>query len=195
MTSKPPIHPNVITAARLPLAPIAVVCLVQDTTWGYVAALLLSILLEVTDIADGQIARRYNVVTPFGKLFDPFSDAFSRFTMFLGFMAIGVADLWMVMLIFARDSTISFIRSIGAIQSEVIAARASGKVKAVVQGLGTQLIVLALALRAAAPDWALPTELPWITMVVITAVTTASFVDYVVGNLPLLRNAWHDPGT
>ncbi len=194
MTGKPrpPVHPNVITAARLPLAPIAVACMVLDTAGGFVAALVLGILLEITDLADGHVARRYGVVTSFGKLFDPFSDAFSRFTMFLGFFAIGVADLWMIVLIFARDSSVSFFRSVAAVRSVVVAARTSGKVKAVVQGLGTQVILIALVASAGADDRTAAYSVAWWAMLVITVVTTWSFVDYFLGNLPILRAAWND---
>ena len=107
MATKPPIDPNLITLARLPLAPLAVVFLVTDTMWGVVTAAVLALLLELTDLLDGKIARSYGVVTDFGKLFDPFSDAFSRYTLFLGLYAIGVADLWMIMAIFYRDSSVS----------------------------------------------------------------------------------------
>ena len=189
---RPPIHPNVITAGRLPLAPIAVACMVQGTTTGYAAAFALSILLEITDIADGQIARRYGVVTRFGKLFDPFSDAFSRFIMFLGFHALGVAELWMIIVIFARDSSISFFRSVAVTVGGEVAARTSGKAKAVVQGLGTQLILLCYVLQAAWPDIGVPAWLPSATMWVITLVTLGSFVDYFIGYLPILREAWND---
>lgn len=188
--TEPPIHPNVLTAARLPLAPLAVVFMLQGTTWGYVAAAAVSILLEITDLADGQIARRYGKVTNFGKLFDPFSDAFCRFTLFLGLYAIGVADLWMIMLIFYRDASISFFRSVAAVRNVVLAARPSGKLKAVVQGVGTQVIFVALVLSSLWPEQALFSAVPWWTMLLVTLVTFGSFLDYFIGNLPILRAAW-----
>ena len=105
------------------------------------------VILEITDLLDGRIARSYGQVTSFGKLFDPFSDAFSRFTLFLGLYEIGVADLWMIVLIFYRDSSISFFRSVAAVRNVVLAARTSGKAKAIVQGVGTQVIFLLLVLK------------------------------------------------
>lgn len=195
MKTPPPIHPNVLTAARLPMAPIAVAFLATQTTWGYVTAAILALLLELTDIADGQIARRYGSVTPFGKLFDPFSDAFCRFTLFLGLFSIGVADLWMIIVISFRDSSISFMRSVAAVGNVVISARPSGKLKAIVQGVGTQIIFLSLVIFQLRPELPLPVELPWWTMLVITLVTFASFIDYFVGNLPILRAAWSEEGS
>lgn len=189
---KPLVNPNTLTAARLPLAPLAVIFMLQDTTWGYVAAAVLAILLEITDVVDGRVARSYGMVTSFGKLFDPFSDAFCRFTLFLGLYAIGAADLWMIILIFYRDSSISFFRSVAAVRNVVLAARTSGKVKAVVQGIGTQVVFLSLVLGSVAPGLPLVDRVPWWTMLVVTLVTFASFVDYFLGNLHILRAAWAD---
>jgi len=190
--AQPPINPNFLTAARLPLAPLAVVFMVQDEPWAFLVAALLAILLEITDIMDGQVARRYGAVTNFGKLFDPFSDAFCRFTLFLGLYAIGVADLWMIMVIFYRDASISFFRTVAAVRNVVLAARPSGKLKAIVQGVGTQVIFVALVWFAYQPSQTWLEPIPWWTMVVITVVTGASFFDYFFGNLKILRAAWSD---
>lgn len=193
----PPIHPNVMTAARLPLAPVAVAAL----AWGHhaqqpagiVIAAILSLILEITDLADGWIARRYNVVSDFGKLFDPFADAFCRFTLFLGLYAIDQADLWMILIIFYRDSSIAFLRSVAATKQIVLAARTSGKIKAVVQGVGTQVCYLALVIPAFAPSTAATLhDLPWWTMLGVTIVTGWSWVDYMAGAGGLLRAAWND---
>jgi len=190
MKTPPPINPNLLTAARLPLAPLAVVCMIQGTTSGFGLALFLSLLLEITDLMDGKIARQYGVVTDFGKLFDPFSDAFCRYSLFLGLFAIDVADLWMLMVIFYRDSSISFLRTVGATRQQVLAARASGKIKAIVQGVGTQLIFVALLLSSVGMDIAGLADFPWWMMLVITVVTACSFVDYFAANYKLLRDAW-----
>ena len=190
--STAPFSPNLLTAARLPLAPIAVVLMLVGEPWGFASAALLALLLELTDLADGWMARKYGAVTNFGKLFDPFSDAFCRFTLFLGLLAIDAADLWMIMVIFYRDASISFFRSVAAVRNVVVAARPSGKLKAVVQGVGTQVIFIALATTAYRPDLAWLTSVPWWTMLVITVVTAGSFVDYFIGNLTILRAAWAD---
>lgn len=186
----PPIHPNVITAARLPLAPLAVAALAWGGIAGTLLAALLSLVLEITDLADGWIARKYKVESDFGKLFDPFADAFCRFTLFLGIYAIGHADLWMILVIFYRDSTIAFLRSIAATRSIVISARQSGKLKAVIQGVGTQICYLALVLALLLPDVTWLSAVPWWTMLGITLATAASLVDYMAGNTEILRAAW-----
>ena len=105
MKTEPPISANLLTAARLPLAPIAVACLVTGTVWGTVAAAVLALLLELTDLLDGRIARAYGTVSSFGKLFDPFSDAFCRFTLFLGLYEIGVVFDELCTYVFLRQET------------------------------------------------------------------------------------------
>ncbi|MEZ4323466.1 MAG: CDP-alcohol phosphatidyltransferase family protein [Myxococcota bacterium] len=187
-----PIHPNLVTALRLPLAPVAVGFMVLQTPWAYVVAAVLALVLEITDILDGWMARRYGVVSDFGKLFDPFSDAFCRFTLFLGLYAIGVAELWMILAIFYRDSSISFLRTVSAVRNVVLSARTSGKIKAVVQGVGTQVVFVALVLAAWFPELGWVQPIPYWTMVIVTLVTIASFVDYFAGNMTLLRAAWND---
>ncbi len=184
-----PFPPNLMTAIRLPLAPLAVACLVAGGTAGIVAAAVLALLLELTDLADGWMARRYDAVTDFGKLFDPFADAFCRFTLFVGLYAVGRADLWMILAIFYRDSTVSFLRSIAATRQVVLAARPSGKLKAVVQGIGTQVCFLAMGAASLWPDLPWLDVVPWWTMLVITLVTVASLFDYLGGNRSLLEDA------
>lgn len=186
---RPPIDPNIVTSLRLPLAPVAVALLVTGTIWGTIAAAVLALLLELSDLLDGWIARRYGRVTDFGKLYDPFSDAFTRYTLFLGLYAIDVASLWMVLAIFYRDAAISFFRTVAATRDVIVAARPSGKFKAVVQGVGTQAIMVFLVLEALNPEWPFETVPYWL-MFFITLVTIASFFDYFRGNLPTLRDAW-----
>lgn len=189
---QPPISPNLITALRLPLAPVAVGFMVLETPWAWLVAAGLSLVLELTDLLDGWLARKYGVVSDFGSLFDPFSDAFCRFTLFLGMYAIGVADLWMILVIFYRDSSISFFRSVAGVRRVVLSARQSGKIKAVVQGVGTQVVFVALVLQAYVPEWTALAPVPRWTMGILTLVTAWSFVDYFLGNLHILRAAWND---
>jgi len=189
---RPLIDPNVITSLRLPVAPVAVAFLVTGTVWGTVVAAVLALLLELSDLLDGYVARKYGAVTDFGKLYDPFSDAFTRYTLFLGLYAIGVAQLWMIIAIFYRDASISFFRTVAATREVIVAARPSGKIKAVVQGVGVQVIFLCLLVVKLDPRWTTLAKVPYWTMLFITLVTIASFLDYFRGNLPTLRDAWEN---
>ena len=189
--ARAPIDPNIVTSLRLPLAPVAVAFLYTGTIWGTVIAAILALGLELSDLLDGWIARKYGAVTDFGKLYDPFSDSFTRFTLFLGLYAIDVASLWMILAIFYRDAAISFFRTVAATRDVVMAARPSGKIKAIVQGVGTQIIFVLLVVEKTVPSWPFPTA-PWWVMLILTLVTIASFFDYFRGNLPTLRDAWEN---
>lgn len=171
---------------------MAVYCMLQENVTGLALASALALILEATDLLDGWVARRYGVVTNFGKLFDPFSDAFCRYTLFLGFYAIDVAALWMIIAIFYRDATISFLRTVAATKNIVIHARTSGKFKAIVQGVGTQVIMVTLLMAQiqAPPAWA--ENLPQQTMTVVTLITLASLFDYLYGNREILAEAWSE---
>lgn len=189
--SRPLLHPNVVTTLRLPLAPLAVVALLSDTLAGAIVAMVLGLLLEATDVADGWLARRHGLTSDFGKLYDPFSDAFTRFTLFLGFYAIDAMDLWMILLLFWRDSSVSFFRQVAAVRGVVVAARVSGKLKAIVQGVGMQVALLLLVLERSWPDAGLG-QATWWVMATVAVTTAVSGVDYFIGNLPTLRAAWRD---
>lgn len=191
----PPISPNLLTALRLPLAPLAVYCLLLDTPMGIAIAAGLALFIEVSDIFDGWIARNYGAVSDFGKLFDPFADAFCRYTLFVGLYALSdaYASVWMILAIFYRDSSIAFLRSIAAGRGKVLAARPSGKLKAIIQGVGTQVCYLALVLAYYWPEQAtMLKQIPWWTMLIITVATVASWFDYMYGNKAILSDAWNE---
>src|SRR5205085_953924 len=96
--------------------------------------LALVIVAELTDLFDGMAARRRNQVTELGKILDPMADSIFRLSVFLAFtQGIVALPLWLVLLFFYRDSIISMLRTICALRGFTLAARFSGKVKAVVQ--------------------------------------------------------------
>jgi len=182
--------PTKVTMSRVLLSPVFALAFFGDTTINRVSALFIAILFEVTDIADGFLARRYKQVTAFGKILDPFADSISRFTVFLCFLVAGWAHVGMIMIIFYRDCLVQFIRVHAASSNIIVAARTSGKVKAIVQGT---VIIVVLLLHLLDHLWhVLPPDLPirlvaWWGMLVVTTVTFLSAVDYVYGNLDVLR--------
>ncbi|MEN8149276.1 MAG: CDP-diacylglycerol--glycerol-3-phosphate 3-phosphatidyltransferase [Planctomycetota bacterium] len=126
--------PNIITIVRILLAPVFVLCFSVDAAWGKPAALGIAIAFEVTDLADGIIARRFGMVSDLGKFLDPAADSISRFTIFLCFAWGGYASVWAVAILFWRDSLVAMLRIMGATNDVIISARWSGKIKAWVQG-------------------------------------------------------------
>ena len=88
------------------------------------------IIIELSDLFDGWVARKRNEVTDLGKLLDPFGDSVSRLTYFLAFLIAGYMPLWIFVLVLYRDLLVSFIRLLVAKRGVAMAARISGKVKA-----------------------------------------------------------------
>ena len=172
------------------MSPFFAIAFFGDNIYHKFAALVIAILFEVTDMLDGYIARRYKQITAFGKILDPFADSISRFTVFLCFLVQGWAHIGMIMLIFYRDCLVQFIRVHAASGNIIVAARTSGKAKAIVQGTVIIVILLLDFINSIHPF--LPPELPvksiaWWSMAIVTLVTFISALDYLQGNLEVLR--------
>jgi len=135
------INPNIITGLRLfVFAPLVCFFLMH----GYLVLALLSMILgEITDGLDGFFARRYGRVSDFGKLFDPMCDSFFHIIIWLSFLKLGWVPIYFVILFFGRDLVVSYIRIWLASQKEkiILAARISGKIKAVAQATAQISIV------------------------------------------------------
>ena len=89
------------------------------------------IVMEVSDVLDGHIARSRNLVSDIGKILDPFSDVLSRVTYFICFTAVGLMPLWAMIVIVWREFCIMFIRMVMAKEGTALAAKNGGKAKAV----------------------------------------------------------------
>lgn len=117
---------------------------VSEPFFPYVLIALL-VLVELSDMLDGIIARRLNQVTEMGKLIDPLADSIWRISLFLTFVAPPIhLPVWVVFLFLARDLTISTLRSLLALKGIALAARFSGKLKAVLQGVSAFVILTLL---------------------------------------------------
>lgn len=174
---------NLLTLSRVPLAFAFLFLFEAAFRTGSRAALLgalaAALAIELTDFFDGKVARALGCVTDFGKLVDPFCDSFARLTVFFAIAALGggLIPLWMPVVLLLRDLGVAFVRTVASAKGRVLAARPSGKLKAVFQG---PVAVAIVALLALAPTQA-PRAAPWL-MLAATLVTLYSLVDYVVGN-------------
>ena len=141
-----------------------------------------------TDLRGGLGAGRMGPVSSLGKLIDPLADSISRFSVFLAFTTEATVrgHFWPVMMVavvFYRDALVAYTRTIAATSGTVLAARFSGKLKAVIQGGG---ILIFLAVRAGAFVGVVPE--PWrqlafyVVMAPIVLVTAWSAFDYLYSN-------------
>lgn len=138
-----------LTLGRMLLSPIFILVYLFYAKLGIgilsLAFILLGLVLlaELTDIFDGMAARRKNQVTELGKILDPMADSIFRISVFLAFtQGIVALPLWLVLLFFYRDSIISMLRTLCALRGFTLAARLSGKVKAVIQAIATLVILV-----------------------------------------------------
>lgn len=100
------------------------------------ALLVLMGIVELSDLLDGYLARRLNQVSNLGKLLDPMADSISRLSVFFSFTQGVVAlPLLLVFAFFYRDALVSTLRTVCALRGFALAARKSGKLKAVIQGV------------------------------------------------------------
>lgn len=102
----------------------------------YVLIWVVFLFIEVTDVIDGYLARKLDMVTDLGKLLDPFSDVISRITYFISFAVVGIMHPVFCLIILYREFGIVFIRMILAQKGIALAAGAGGKLKSVFYFLG-----------------------------------------------------------
>ena len=128
--------PNKLTVARIIATPIFMLLLLWEFKGHYIAALLLFIAAALTDMFDGNYARKYNMVTDFGKFLDPLADKMLTTTAFLGFIALGIGNGVVIIsfIVLFREFLISSLR-LTAVSSggTVIAANIWGKLKTITQ--------------------------------------------------------------
>lgn len=140
---------NYLTMMRLLISPIFLFVYITHEFLGIndqllpYALLFLIAISELSDTFDGYLARKYNQVTELGKLLDPMADSIVRTTVFLTFTLPPVnLSIWFIFIFLYRDSVVSTLRTICALRGFALAARMSGKIKAVIQALAILCIIL-----------------------------------------------------
>ena len=121
--------PNKLTLLRIILIPAFMVVLYWGFPGANYVALAIFILASFTDMLDGKIARKYNLVTDFGKFADPLADKMLVTAAMLWFVEIGQMPAWALLLVIVREFAVSGLRMIASDKGRVIAAGWSGKVK------------------------------------------------------------------
>lgn len=125
--------PNKLTVGRIALVPFFVAAMLIDFPFNHLVALLIFITASLTDLFDGKIARKRNLVTDFGKFADPLADKILVLSALLCFVQLGCCDCVSVIIVLFREFAITSIRLIAASKGKVVAANIWGKVKTVTQ--------------------------------------------------------------
>ena len=134
--------PNKLTIARVIAVPFFIAAYMMEL---YLVAFVLFIAASFTDMLDGKIARKNNLVTNFGKIMDPLADKILVYSAFC-LMIPQMVPSWMLIIILAREFTVAGMRTVAASEGIVIAAGLSGKIKTVLQMIAVPLLLLVPAL-------------------------------------------------
>ena len=147
--------PNKLTVSRLILTAFFLMALLFDFPYHYTVALVLFVAASLTDLFDGIIARRRNLLTDFGKLMDPLADKVLICSAFIAFIELDWMPAWMVILIVARELAITGLRLLAASKNIVLAAERQGKNKTISQITA----IIALLVTHSHADWGIVGQL------------------------------------
>lgn len=167
--------PNKLTLLRIIMIPVFVVLLYLDFPFNNLVALAVFILASITDTLDGYIARKYNLITDFGKFMDPIADKLLVTAAMLVFVDWHMMPAWVVIVVIAREFIVSALRLVAANNGRVIAAGWSGKVKTASTMVCICIMLLGL------PQW-----VNAVCSAVILVTTAYSGVEYLVKNKDVL---------
>lgn len=167
--------PNKLTLLRIILVPVFVVVLYLGFPYNNLVALAIFILASLTDLLDGKIARKYHLVTDFGKFMDPIADKLLVTAALLVFVDWHRMPAWVAIVVIAREFIVSALRLVAASNGRVIAAGWSGKVKTA----STMVCICVMLLG-------LPEVVDVICSAIILVTTAYSGVEYLVKNRDVL---------
>lgn len=134
--------PNVLTIFRIVLTFVFIFIFIQDGLGSRILALIIFTAASLTDFFDGYLARKYNLITPFGKLMDPIADKFLILSAFFISMQLQLIAVWMFIVIFVREVVVTGLRLIAMKRGIVLAAEGAGKLKTILQIVAVYLIMI-----------------------------------------------------
>ena len=177
--------PNLLTGLRMVLVPVfAWVLLVypQDEVMRWVATAIFLVAIA-TDAIDGKIARKYNLVTTFGKLWDPIADKALTGMAFVGLSVLAELPWWITIVILVREWGITVLRW-GILKYGVMAANSGGKLKTLTQSVALTMFLPGLQFMPVWWDW-----IAWAFMIAGLALTVWTGVVYLI-EAQKLRTRW-----
>jgi CDP-diacylglycerol---glycerol-3-phosphate 3-phosphatidyltransferase len=185
--------PNKLTVSRLALTVAFLIVIFSGIRHYETIALALFSIAGMTDHLDGRIARRDKLITTFGVLMDPLADKILVCSAFIAFVGLGWIEAWMVVVIVAREFTITGLRMLAASKNVVLAAENYGKHKTISQIVA----IIAVLVLAAYPQWGAFGESvlgfrvfgePWLVWFTWLAIWVAVVLTFFSGALYL----WHN---
>ena len=172
--------PNKLTILRTVMIPFFILFLYTDWFHGYdkIIAAVIFIAASLTDMLDGKIARKYNLVTNFGKFMDPLADKLLVCSALIALVDLNKIAAWVVIIIIAREFIISGFRLVASDNGVVIAASYWGKFKTV-----SQMALIIVLIMDLGGVWNVAgTVLTWVALIL----TVVSLIDYIAKNKQVL---------
>lgn len=181
---------NRLTIARIVMIPLflLIMCFPKDIlgmvnvfhstlSVSWVLAMIIFTIASITDFLDGYLARKYHLITNFGKFADPLADKLLVMTAFITLVGAGVIPMWIVAIIVCRELAVTGLRLLLVNDGEVLAAAWPGKVKT-----ATQMLAIIFLLIDDFPVKGLPFSIGTILVYICLVATIYSGVDYFVKN-------------
>lgn len=163
------------------MIPIFMAMMLIEFPYHMEAALAVFLTASLTDKLDGHIARKYNMITDFGKFMDPLADKLLVTGAFVILIQLGRIEAWIVFVILAREFAVTGLRSLAAAQNVIIAASSYGKIKTV-----TQIIAIVVLLLGNYPFGLINLPMDMIMIYATLLITVLSGIDYFVKNMHVL---------
>ena len=171
---------NKLTMLRILMIPVFIAVLVyskdRDIVYRYIA-LGIFVMASATDALDGYVARKYNMITDFGKLMDPLADKILVSSALIILIELGNISSWIVSIVIAREFIISGIRLIATEKNIIIAESPLGKLKTVSQMLSVILMLLSIEAISFITD---------ISIWLMCVLSVVSLLDYIIKNKKVL---------
>ena len=187
--------PNTLSLVRCLLVPVFVATLLfmrDIPVWGYIVPAIVYGLTALTDMLDGKIARKYNLITDFGKFIDPLADKFMVLSSMIailvwmllrGNVTLAMVFIWVVLIILLRELGVTSLRLVVAGKSGiVVAASMLGKIKTVSQMVGTVVLII----EPMIPYFSENHILSYVFMALMAFTTLFSGIDYLRAYLPYI---------
>lgn len=169
--------PNKLTILRVIMIPVFLISL----SWNKYAAFGIFVAASLTDFIDGKIARKYNLVTNFGKFMDPLADKLLVCSALVALVELHRLSSWVAIIIIAREFIISGFRLVAADRGVVIAASYWGKWKTTFQ----MIMILLLILNLSVPGIEI---MEYVIIGIAVLLTVISLVDYLVKNWSVMKD-------
>ena len=183
--------PNKLTMFRVILIPFFLFFLLTELMGdlGNYISLAIFAIASLTDLFDGKIARKYNLVTNFGKFMDPIADKLLVSSALIAFVELGIMPAWAVIIMIAREFVISGFRLVAADTGLVLAASIYGKAKTATQMVACVFFILyqpiCHILNKALQYDEIPTfmiVIKWVLIGVCVLLSLVSLADYLIKN-------------